>query len=58
MTLIADIFPELPAPKNGSEDPSTDNMANWSKHCWNLNDNAFTMFIKHCQSNDVGKILF
>ena len=28
-----------------SEDPSTSNMVNGPKHCWNLNDTTFTIFI-------------
>ena len=30
------------------EDRLTDNMANGSKHCWNLNESTFTIFINHC----------
>ena len=41
-----------------SEDPSTDNMANGSKHCCNLNDSIFVMFINHCKGNCIGKSLF
>ena len=30
-----------------SQGPSTDNIANVSKHSCNLNDSAFTIFINH-----------
>ena len=40
------------------EDPWTDNMANGLKHCCNLNDSMFTIFINHCGGNYVGKTLF
>ena len=38
-----------------SEDRSTSNMANGPKHCSNLNDKTFTIFIEHCEGNSVGK---
>ena len=41
-----------------SQEPSTNNMANGSKYCCNLNDGTFTIFIKHCGGNYVGKSLF
>ena len=41
-----------------SEDPSTENMINGSKHCWNLNDSTFTIFINQCEDNCIGKGLF
>ena len=41
-----------------AEDPSTNNMANGSKHCCNLNDRNFTIFINHCGYNYVGESLF
>ena len=34
-----------------SEDPSTSDMVNGPKHCWNLNDSTFTIFIDHFESN-------
>ena len=34
-----------------SEDPLTGNVGNWSKHCLNLNDRTFTIFIDHCEGN-------
>ena len=40
-----------------AEDPSADNMTNGSKHCFNLNDRTFTMFINHCKGNYVEKSL-
>ena len=40
------------------EDPETDNMENGSKHCWNLNDTNFTIFINHCECSCIGKSLF
>ena len=41
-----------------SEDPSTRNMANGPKHCWNLNSSTFVIFIDHCERNSVVKSLF
>ena len=41
-----------------SEDPWTDNTANGSTHCCNLNGSTFTLFINHCEDNCLGKILF
>ena len=40
-----------------SEDPSITNMVNGSKHCSNLNDNTFTIFINHCHCNSGWKSL-
>ena len=40
-----------------SEDPSTRNMANGPKHCWNLNSSTFVIFIDHCERNSVVKSL-
>ena len=34
-----------------SHDPSKSNMVNRLKHCWNLNDSAFIIFIDHCAMN-------
>ena len=31
-----------------SEDSSTSNIVNASKHFWNLNDSIFIIFIDHC----------
>ena len=41
-----------------SEDPSTDNIQNGSKHCCNLKDTAFTIFFTHCKGSCIGKSLF
>ena len=40
-----------------SEHPSTSNMANGSKHCWNLNDSSFTIFIDPCEGSSGWKSL-
>ena len=37
------------------EDPSTNNMANGSKHCCNLNKNTFTIFINYSEGNALEK---
>ena len=67
MTIIADVFSQLPAPKTCLdkcltsrvlEDPWTDNMANVWKHCCNLKDSTFTVFINHSGANYVRKSLF
>ena len=34
-----------------SDNPSTINMVNVPKHCWNLNDSTFTIFICHSACN-------
>ena len=66
MTLIAFVFWKLLTPKTWldkclkspvSEDPSTSNMADVPKHCWNLHHTIFIIFIDHCQVNWVGKNL-
>ena len=41
-----------------SQNPSTDNMANGSKHCCSLNDSTFSIFINHSQGSFTGKSLF
>ena len=41
-----------------SDDPSRENRADGLKHCSNLNDSTFIIFINHCESNCVGKGLF
>ena len=38
-----------------SEDYSSDNKVNEPKHCFNINDNTFAIFIDHCEGNWVGK---
>ena len=40
-----------------SEDASTRNMVNVHKHCRNLHDSTFIIFIDHCQGSWVGKNL-
>ena len=64
MTLIAFVFRKLQTPKTwldkclkGSfpEDPSTSNMTDVAKHCWNLHQSIFITFIYHCQVTWVGK---
>ena len=42
--------------KSLSDDPSTSNMVNGPKHCWNLNDSTFTIFIDRCEENHALKI--
>ena len=42
--------------KSLSDDPSTSNMVNGPKHCWNLNDSTFTIFIDRCEENQALKI--
>ena len=32
-----------------SDDPSTNNMVKGPKHCLNLNDSTFKIFIDHCE---------
>ena len=60
MTPIADVFLEIMVRKacldeclkgRLSEDPSTHNIANESKHCCNLNESTFSIFINHCEGN-------
>ena len=41
-----------------SDDLSRSNMVNGSKHCCNMDDRAFTIFIDCCEHNIVGKSLF
>ena len=41
-----------------SENPETHNTANGSKHCSNLNESTFTIFINHCEGSCIGKSLF
>ena len=66
MASVAFVFPNLrtlkmwldkwlknPVP----DDPSTSNMVNVPKHCWNLHHSTFIIFIDHCQGNWVGKSL-
>ena len=59
MTLRAFVFPKLLLDKclecPVSDNHSTSNMVNVPKHCSNLHDSSFIMFIDHCQFNWVGK---
>ena len=41
-----------------SEDPFTGNMVKEPKHCCNLKESTFTIFLDHCEGNWVGKSLF
>ena len=38
-----------------SEDPSKSNRVNGPKHCWDLHDSNFIIFIDHCEENWVLK---
>ena len=40
-----------------SEYPSKSNMVNAPKHCSNLKDSSFTIFIDHCKGNRLTKSL-
>ena len=59
ITIIADVLPKLWTPKNVamslktpiSQDLSTSNMVNGPKHCLNLNNSTFTIFIDHREDN-------
>ena len=64
MASVAFVFPNLrtlkmwldkwlknPVP----DDPSTSNMVNVPKHCWNLHHITFIIFIDHCLGNWFGK---
>ena len=66
ITLIAFVFPILRTLKTWldkclksplSEEPSTSNMGNSSKHCPNLDHSTFILFMDHRQVNWVGKSL-
>ena len=60
MTLIGFVFPKLRSQKTWSdkclkspvlEDPSTSDILNVRKHCWNLHHSTFLIFIDHCLVN-------
>ena len=60
MTLIDFVLPILRPLKTWSdkclkspvsEDPSTSNMVNVLKYCWNLHNSTFIKFIDHFQDN-------
>ena len=66
ITCIVFVFWKLQTPKtlldkclkcSFSEDPWTSNMADVGKHCWNLHQSIFIIFIYHCQVTWVGKSL-
>ena len=40
-----------------SEVPSTSNMVNGPKHCWNVNDSTSAAFIDFCEGNSGWKSL-
>ena len=40
---------------DASENPSTNKMVNGHKHCCNLDDSTFIIFIDDSQHNSVGK---
>ena len=60
ITLTAFVVPKLRTPNTWldkylkspvSEEASTSNMVNVHKHCWNLQQITFIIFIDHCQVN-------
>ena len=60
MTFIAYIFLSWRTQENvndkclkslDSDDPSKSDMVIGPKHCWNLNDSTFTIFIDPCEDN-------
>ena len=66
MTLVAFAYVKLWTPKMWlnkclkcpvSEAPSTSNMVNGLKHCWNMHHSTFIIFIDHCQGNWIVKSL-
>ena len=66
MTLIDFVFSKLRTLKTCSdkclkslvsEDPSTSNMVNVPRQCWNLHQSTFIIFIDHCQVNLVRRNL-
>ena len=66
MSLTAFVFPKLQTLKTWfdkclkspvSEHPSTSNLVNVRKHCWNLHHRPSIKFIDHCQIKWVGKSL-
>ena len=66
ITLIDLLFPKLWPQKTWldkclkiplGEDPSTSNMVNMPKNCWNLRHSTFIKLIDHCQVRWVGKSL-
>ena len=66
MMLIHCVYLKLRTPKTWfykclkspvSELFSTSNMVNGPKHCWNLHQSTFIIFIDHCQGNWIGEYL-
>ena len=60
ITLIAYVFPKYGLRKTwldkcvkslASENPLTGNVVNGPKHCFDLNDSTFTIFIDHCEGH-------
>ena len=60
IALIADLFLNLRTPKYVVREmseksrftyPLTSDMVKRAKHCWNLNDSNFTIFIDPCEGN-------
>ena len=41
-----------------SEDPLTEDLENVSKHCCNVKDSIFTIFINHCEGATSKKVSF
>ena len=39
-----------------SEHPATSKTVNGQKHCWNLNDSTFIIFIDQCEGSWNGKV--
>ena len=67
MTLIAFVFPKLPTPKRWldkclkalvSEDRSTSNMVKVAKHCWNLIQITFIIFLITAKLVELEKVSF
>ena len=42
--------------RNVSEEPFTGNVVNVPKHCFNLEERAFNIFIDPCEGNSVLKV--
>ena len=65
MTLLAYVFQKLRTVKDidkflkslVSEHISTVNMLKGHKHCWNLHDDIFIIFVHYSEGNSVGKCL-
>ena len=64
MILVADVFPETPAPKNMARQmskkpcfrrPLDRQQGKGPKHFWNLDKSTFTIFINHWEGSYIGK---